>query len=266
MTELVSLALDQIDVGERLRIVDNDYVDLLAASMAENGLTNPITVGKKSRNGNHPLIAGLHRLEAAKKLGWPEMFAIAEHVTDGIQKKLIEIDENLIRRELSQLDRAIFLAQRQEIYETLYPETKAGVAGANATNGITNAKFAFAEDAARKIGISKRSIQLSIHRFKKICPKVRARIATTWIADKGTELDALVKLEPTDQMACIEEMLSEDGPAKSVKQALSKIQGDEAVPLSPEEKQLAALKLNIAKASDAVVVQFIEFLKELELV
>lgn len=267
MTILVSLSLDQIESGKRLRSADNDYVEFLAASMAERGLTNPITVGKKKSNGNYPLLAGMHRLQAAKLLNWASIFVIVDPVEDELQQQLIEIDENLCRHELSQLDRSTFLARRQEIYEVINPETKAGVAGANAANGNANAKFAFADEVAEKIGISKRTIQLSIQRFNNICPKVREKISDTWIANKGTELDALMKLTAKEQMNCVNALLRVKDPAKNTKAALAEIRGEATEDTrTTDEKDLDALKLKFVKASGPVRDQFLAYIKELELV
>lgn len=70
------IGLDLIDVGERLRPVDPDYVALLAASLAERGLDTPIVVSAGGPDGNHQLIAGAHRLAAARSLGWAEIEAL----------------------------------------------------------------------------------------------------------------------------------------------------------------------------------------------
>jgi len=74
--QLYSVALNTIDVGERLRPVDPDYVALLAASMAERGQDTPIVISAGSPDGNHRLIAGAHRLAAAQSLGWEEIEAL----------------------------------------------------------------------------------------------------------------------------------------------------------------------------------------------
>ena len=81
----------------------------------------------------HTLIAGLHRLEAAKLLGWAEIDCTVTSL-DGLQAELAEIDENFIRNDLSALEHGEMLLRRKEIYETLHPETRAGTAQALAMN------------------------------------------------------------------------------------------------------------------------------------
>jgi hypothetical protein len=58
------LETESIAIGPRLRRLQPELVADLARSMAQIGQLSPIIVGDDG------LIAGLHRLEAAKKLGW----------------------------------------------------------------------------------------------------------------------------------------------------------------------------------------------------
>jgi ParB-like chromosome segregation protein Spo0J len=51
------------------RKVQADRVKALVSSIAEIGLMHPITV-RPSRGSGYDLVAGQHRLEAARKLGW----------------------------------------------------------------------------------------------------------------------------------------------------------------------------------------------------
>lgn len=78
-------------------------------------MMNPITV-----DADYTLVAGLHRLEAAKRLGWMEVeCAVCE--LDSLPAELAEIDENVIRTGLSDLELSDLLARRKKIYETLAP-------------------------------------------------------------------------------------------------------------------------------------------------
>ena len=79
------------------------------------------------------LIAGLHRLEAARILGWTEIECTVCGL-EGLQAELAEIDENVVRTALSTIEYGELLERRREIYESLYPETKAGLAQAAGMN------------------------------------------------------------------------------------------------------------------------------------
>ena len=61
------------------------------------------------------LVAGARRLAACKQLGWTEIPATVVELYD-IDLELAEIDENLIRMELTALDRAEQLERRKWIF------------------------------------------------------------------------------------------------------------------------------------------------------
>ena len=127
----MKMAVDEIVVRPGRREAEPGDVRELAESMATLGLVNPVTVSP-----NHVLIAGLHRLEAAKSLGWTEIQCNVRDL-DETRAQLAEIDENYIRRNLSALERAEMVKRRKTLYESLYPETKAGAAQ---TAGMKRAK------------------------------------------------------------------------------------------------------------------------------
>ena len=167
--------LAQIRVADRLRLaLDEATVATLAASMEELGLQSPVLLrpwraagpegsdawGREDA-GLFALVAGAHRLEAARRLGWTHIEAmIVEGTPDEV--RLIEIDENLARAELTVLDRARFLATRKRIHERMYPAQHRGgdrksidYAGEN-----QSAKFAlrsFSHDAMAHTGLSRRA-------------------------------------------------------------------------------------------------------------
>lgn len=88
-----------------------------------------------------------------------------QHLTD-VSIELAEIDENLIRNELTVLERAEYLKRRKEIYEALHPETKQTTGRElaekrwNATEIISPASFA--DDTAAKSGLTARTIRQDV--------------------------------------------------------------------------------------------------------
>ncbi len=232
------VSLDLIDVGERLRNVDDDWVAFLADSMAERGQMQPIEV-RAASNGRFTLTAGAHRLSAARLNGWAEIEAKVVNATD-LEAEIREIDENLFRRDLNALDRASHLARRQEIYLELYPETTRGKTGAN-IRWMRATELSFASEVAKKLGVSQRDIQRSMARYAKIAPDVREKIVGTWISDHGVTLDALVKLGPSDQRKAITLMLRAEDPVKSVARALAEANGQLAPIPDVDGQQLGRL-------------------------
>lgn len=113
------VSINKIKVNPGRREVESTDINDLAKSISEIGLLNPITV-----TPDHTLIAGLHRLEAAKVLGWTEIECTVSELS-GLRAELAEIDENFMRVNLPPIEFGDLLLRRKEIYEELHPETKA---------------------------------------------------------------------------------------------------------------------------------------------
>jgi ParB family chromosome partitioning protein len=259
-SETVLLPVSSIAFGERLRSVDGDYVQMLMASIGDLGLLQPIEVSKPDKKGVHTLIAGAHRLTALQQLGVEEVPAIIVSASK-LEMSLREIDENLMRRELTPLDRATFLAKRKEVYEALHPATKHG--GDRDPRQV--AKFGdlverFTSDVAAKLDLSERSVQRAISRFMKIAPDVRAKIATTWIARKGAMLDAIAKQEPAIQRAIVGHLLAEVDAPKTVAAALERVSGTKRVERSDEDAEFQAMMKAYRNAGQRARDRFIAFL------
>ena len=262
--QILSLPLDLVIVGERLRAVDDDYVDLLAASLIERGQDTPITVGPADTDGRHPLIAGGHRMAAARKAGLATIQALVSEAS-GDQAKLLEIDENLMRRELSAFDRGRFLAERQEVWERLYPTTAHGKAkkgkGLEKTTSLSSFAESFTAATAKKLGLDQRTVQRAIARVHRIAPDVQALIATHPIADSGAELDKLAALAPEDQFDVAEALTRGEKPARSVAAALAEIKGAPSTSRAAETaKQFQALRSAWRKAGKPARRQFLDHL------
>jgi len=189
-----NIPIASIKVNNRLRPLDDAKVAELAESIAQVGLLQPIGV-----RPDGTLVYGYHRLEACKRLGWTEIPAV---VVDGddLHAELAEISENLIRNELTLLERAEHLAQMRAVYEQLYPNAR-GV-GRPAKNSATVAPFS--EWAAAQTGLAQRTIQHYVQLAESLAPEVRDAIRRTPIANDGRELQLLASLEPSQQRAVAE--------------------------------------------------------------
>ena len=157
----MKIKISDIRVNPGRREAAAEPVAELAKSIAAVGLLNPITL-----TGNYTLVAGLHRLEAAKQLGWTEIECTVIGMS-GLQAELAEIDENIVRTRLTRQELGEQFLRRKELYEMLYPETKAGAAqaagmnravGNNVSANLAPKTKSFVEDTAEKTGMSKRAI------------------------------------------------------------------------------------------------------------
>src|ERR1035437_213048 len=106
------VALNHILIPENYRPCQQEHVRALAASMnTPAGLRTPITVwksdgqGERASRGSWVLIAGRHRFEAAKSLNWTHIDSLELNGTLQ-QARRWHLEENLIRADLSVLDRA----------------------------------------------------------------------------------------------------------------------------------------------------------------
>ena len=110
---LKQIPVAAVVVGERMRDLDDHKVLELMQSYEQVGVINPISVDE-----DLTLIAGAHRLEAAKNLGWTKIEAKVFNQED-LQRELIEIDENLIRNELCYVSVGEHIRERERILESL---------------------------------------------------------------------------------------------------------------------------------------------------
>lgn len=186
----VTMGISEIKVCNPRRTVKN--VETLCQSIEEHGLLHPITV-----NSDGHLIAGMRRLEACRTLGFTSL-AVTVVECDKIRAELLQIDENLIRNELSVLERAEQLARRKEIYEQIYPDTKAGVAGGRARHGSGGEQPSFAADTAEKVGCSERSVQMD-DQIGRIPQTARDALRNTSVAHSKTDLLKLARLKTEEE-------------------------------------------------------------------
>lgn len=172
----MKIAISEIKINSGRREASLSGINELAQSISEVGLLNPITVAP-----NHTLIAGLHRLEAAKRLGWTEI-ECAVCGLEGLQAELAEIDENVVRTALSTIEYGELLERRKELYESLYPETKAGLSQAVGMNRATGKHVSdkmsptsksFAQDTAGKLGVSVRTVERTMQTMKGLTAETR---------------------------------------------------------------------------------------------
>lgn len=244
MSELIAIEL--IEVGERLRAVDPNHVEVLADSIRQRGrVLQPITVSKhyadQALRPTYVLLAGAHRVEAAKVAGLREIPAEIIHVTDQLQSRLIEIDENLLRHELNPLDRAVFLAERKRIYEAIHPEVKKGAKNQHSKGDLLNEKISFSKDAAEKTGLGERAIQMAVSIANGLTPEVRKRLAGTSFSKNQSELLLLAKQEPAQQAKIVDLMLGEKAQATSVKAAIGLVGGKPKAVPDASQQQLKRL-------------------------
>ena len=217
----IPVELDAIRCRDRVRShPDGAKVAELAASMDELGQQAPVLV-RYARDpdprradtwgpeqaGLFDLVAGAHRLEAARSLGWTRIEAI---LVDGSpdEIRLMEIDENLARAELTALDRARFLAAREGIRRRRGGRSHGGDRRSAAFRD--QAEKIAAWSGASDAGPSDRTVRRAVRIAEDLDPGVAEAIRGTPIADREGDLHRLAGLLPGEQMAVLRAWEAED--------------------------------------------------------
>lgn len=213
-------------------------VDKLAASIAQVGLIQPITVREVAMmqgplaGSGYQIVAGHHRVAACRALGWTEVDAIVVTAASHLNAELLEIDENLCRSELTASQRAQAIKRRKAIWEALHPGGKLEVGQIGppqdvAHGGARPQRVEFANDTAKVTGESKRDVNRHLARAEALGDDL-PRVTGTSL-DKGVELDALAKLPEADRAELIERA-----------QAGEKVSARDAAPAAPTPKPVPA--------------------------
>jgi hypothetical protein len=214
-----STRIDHIVIGDGRRALDMSAVDRLAESMQRLGLQVPVAVRIEDEMvidgqltlGVPVLVAGAHRLAAARKLGWTTIETViltADESED--EYRLWEIDENLTRSELSATQEAEHLAERKRLWarmrgaaipvEPAVPmETGYGKPPPRARE--------FASETAAATGRTKQHINRATRRAEAVCDDARALLVGTDL-DTGAYLDRLMKADPAEQVERVQRDLA----------------------------------------------------------
>ena len=253
-----TIPIDAIQVGDDRRQLNHYWVEVLAESIAEQGLINPISVwpvgggaGDESeatnggKNNDYKLKTGHHRLAAFKLL---EREHIPAHIREfkpenGSYIKLEEVTENLIRNELAALDRAQAMFDLDAFYKGLYPELKQGGDRKSEDAQNQTAIVAVWSELLEKVGMSERSFRRAKAIWKGLSKASIARIYGTWLADHQASLMQLAGVGPKEQTLVLDILFAENPKATSVAEALIIVHGKRLVPTS--EKRIASTQSNL---------------------
>lgn len=237
------IQIDRITTFDRVRQADRKQVEALAESIREVGLLNPVTVAPDG--DGYALIAGMHRLEAARLLGWLEIpatvLALDEH-----RRIIAECDENLCAPSLTAAERAEFTRRRKAAYEALHPETMHGAPGVSRQVGDTRQRAEqprFTADTAAATGQSERAVQRDAERGEKVSDEALAMIKGTRL-DTGRYLDSIKNMSAEDQVAKVEADLA---PPSETVEKRDTPPAEPAEPIDPAE---AKARREIAQMTD----------------
>lgn len=215
---LTELPIKSIEIGDRRALGD---ITELANSIKTIGLINPITV-----THDHKLVCGHHRLKACESLGFELIPAQVLTMSD-VEARIAEIDENLIRNELTVLEQSKQLAERKSLYLEMHPETAAGGDRKSDCAKNQNENISFCSDAASKTGKSKRTIEMKT-RIGESLHDIEEDIIEAGLDDNQTELTELARINEKEPEKAKEVLaVIKNGDAKNVKSAVRKLSIDQ---------------------------------------
>ena len=223
----MQVTITEIKVLPRRRALNPAKVAEIAASMKDVGLINPITVSKEK-----VLIAGWHRLEGAKLNGWVDIEC--NLVEDSLNAELMEIDENLVRNELTVLEQGEHIKRRDEILtefglralsksNPLYSEQNESTKNEKGVESTPIPKTTKA--IGLEIGLSESVTKQRKQIATNIIPEVKDKIINTPLADKTTDLLKLARMTPAKQIIVMEKITK--NPELKVSQASAQFEREE---------------------------------------
>ena len=235
--------LAAIRTGKRLRMtIDTAKLETIADSMATIGLQSPILLRPwREEDPTNPggwgdedaglfaLVAGAHRLAAAQQLGWTRIEAIIVEGTPD-EMRLVEIDENLARAELTVLDRARFLAARKAVHARLNPGHARGgdrksVDYADKNQSPNIGLWSFSTEAMDRTGLSKSAVYRAVEIGEGLCEEAAVALADTPLADRESELHRLARMPAAKQRTIAGLCGTPAGPG-TLEKALAMLEGE----------------------------------------
>jgi ParB-like chromosome segregation protein Spo0J len=171
---ILSLRVDFIVPQAGRRLVDDEAVERIAASIREIGLQTPITVRSDPEGDDYFLVAGMHRLQAVKSLGHERIDCVVVEWNE-TEARLWEISENLHRAELSALERSEQIAEWVKLVSAKLAESpKGGRPGA-------------VDAARRELGVSEGSARRAV-KIASISSDAKAAADKAGLADNQSAL------------------------------------------------------------------------------
>lgn len=146
--KIETIAIADIVISDRRR---EEYGDLqaLADSIAKYGLFHPITV-----DDHNNLVAGERRLKACKMLEWSEIPARLYRELTDVERREIELEENIRRKDLTALELSKHLvALAETAAEVLATSAKTKTKGGRPTNLAVSETI-----ISERIGVPRRTI------------------------------------------------------------------------------------------------------------
>ena len=178
----------------RLRSVDPGTVQQLVESVSIIGLQSPISVRLNPDDaGTCILVTGAHRLEAIRVLEWPFIDTL---LIDGSEQeiRLIEVSENLIRKELTRLQRSRSLREYKHLCIAVGTAATRGGDQRPAEESDNQTTPSWANETGEVLGLAPRTIDRAVRIAEGIPDPLAEALETTPIANREGDLFLLSQM------------------------------------------------------------------------
>lgn len=222
----------------------------LEKSIQTLGLIAPLVISP-----DNVILAGARRYQALLNLGYSEAPVMIVNKNE-LERELVSIDENLVRKDLSKIEIESHLRRAKEIYQALNPveetapEKVEETEEAEATpKKVVLPAEKFLNMVSEKTGLSPKQIHEAINRDEMAAPVVKeARIKGELSLSQTNEI---VKLNKEDQSRAIEHI--KELPVREIKKfvKIANAQGVteamKATPALPYQKEFQEIESNLKK-------------------
>ena len=162
----------------------------LKESIKRHGLIEPLVINQDGR-----LLCGRRRVQALNELGINEAPVRVIKTKNEIEEFDISFEENVRRKNFTDLEIEEALVERKKLYLQQYPETKRGgdrgnqYTGGKPTNGRSDS---FAEETAKRLGVSKRKIEryLQAHQLRKDHPQLKNEPKSLKVIQRARKIES----------------------------------------------------------------------------
>jgi len=222
-----TIEIARIDTSGRLRPINPTWSRAMSETLVRGEKLPAIEVVE--RGDGYRLIAGGHRVDAHLIAGRTMIDAEVYSATafaDEAAIRLREIKENMLRFELTALDRAVHLATWKEIHEAAYQPPKRGrkpkkIDPEKLARDSAAFSMSFSKTASEALRISERSIQVAVQIAAGIGLEIRERIARAPLADVASELLQLAHQDEERQNKIVDLLLADPPQAGTVAEAIA---------------------------------------------
>lgn len=220
-----------------------DVTDL-EKSIQTLGLIAPLVISPEN-----VILAGARRYQAMLNLGFTETAVIIVDRNE-LERELVSIDENLVRKDLSKIEIESHLRRAKEIYQSLNPEVEVKQEEAQTESKVVVLPAEkFLNMVSEKTGLSPKQIHEAINRDEMASPIVKE-------ARKNGELslsqtNEIVRLSKDDQLVAIDHI--KELPVREIKKfvKIAKAQGVHqaihATPSVPYQKEFLEIDMGLKR-------------------